>query len=75
MDKTGFFQESPGQNSATRLIFVIGSIWAMGMSVYFAFNGTEPATILAFFAGAEGSMAGLKLGQKVMEGKNGNNQK
>jgi hypothetical protein len=65
----GFFQEKAGENSATRLIFVIGSIWAMGMSVYFAVHGTDPAVILAFFAGTEGSMAGLKLGQKAMEKK------
>lgn len=66
---TGIFQESDGVQSSTRLIFVIGSIWAMAMSTYFAIHGTEPAVILAFFAGTEGSLTGLKLGQKIMENK------
>lgn len=67
--KTGYFDEAPGVKSANRLIFVFGSFWNILLSTYFALKGIEPSVILAFFAGIEGTLTGLKLGQKYMEKK------
>ena len=66
---TGFFQEKAGENSATRLIFVIGSIWTMGMCIYFALHGTEPAVILAFFAGSSPQLITNCINKKRRMGK------
>lgn len=57
------------KGSSTRLIFVFGSFWAMALCTLFAFKDVEPLTILAVFSGLEGTLIGLKLGQKHQEGK------
>ncbi len=67
--KVGFFEDSDGVKSSTRMIFVFGSFWNILLSTYFAFKGVEPTAILAFFAGIEGTLTGLKLGQKYIEKK------
>lgn len=58
-----------GENgSSTRLIFVIGSFWAMALTSYLAIGRTiDPAVLLAFYAGIQGTLIGLKLGQKQQE--------
>jgi hypothetical protein len=66
---TGTFQESEGVSSSNRLIFVIGSIWAMAICTYLTIKGIEPGIMLATFSGLEGVFIGLKLGQKAMENK------
>ena len=65
----GFFQDGTGAKSANRLIFVIGSIFTMGMCIYFAATGNSPAMVLAYLAGSQGSFTAMKLGQKSMETK------
>jgi len=67
--KTGFLEESGGNKSANRLVFVVGSFWNFLLCSYFALQSVDPTTILAVFAGIEGALTGLKLGQKVMEKK------
>ena len=33
-NKINFWEESPGNQSANRLIFILGSAWLMGISTY-----------------------------------------
>jgi len=68
--KIGFLQEAEGVGSATRMIFVFGSFWNMILCSYLALTGTEPAVLLATFAGIEGSLGALKIGQKIYGEKN-----
>ena len=64
-----FYEESEGQTSANRLIFVIGSFWVMLMCSIFAIKGIEINSIATFFAETFVPLAGLKVGQKFFEGK------
>ena len=66
-DKIGFMSENSGQKSMTRIIFMVGSVWSMGLTTYLAMTGTEPGVLLAVFGTLQGSYIGLKLGQKPME--------
>jgi len=67
--KIGFLEESEGVRSATRLIFVIGSFWAMVLCSYLAINGLVWTAILSLFSGIIGVLGGIKLGQRAMEDK------
>jgi hypothetical protein len=68
-NKIGFFEETPGQESSLRLIFVAGSLWAMALVSYLAWKGVPWEGLLATFTGMMATMGGLKLGQKSMEAK------
>jgi hypothetical protein len=74
-DKIGYTETSHGNKSATRLIFLIGSLWNMLMTTYLVYIRIEPAMCLAFFSGIEAVLIGLKLGQKPMENKINNKDK
>ena len=65
----GFLNEDNGQRSMTRIIFFIGSIWAMALTTFLAVTGTEPGILIAVFGSLQGTYVGLKLGQKPMEEK------
>jgi hypothetical protein len=65
--KLGFLREVGGGYSSTRLIFVIGSIWAMGLTTYMAIKEASVPSLIALFSALEGVWVGLKLGQKPME--------
>ena len=65
----GLITEDNGQKSITRIIFLIGSIWAMALTTYLALSGTEPGILIAVFGSLQGTYVGLKLGQKPMEQK------
>ena len=73
MDKTGFFEEAPGDRSANRLIFIIGYFWLMATTTMIillkSFKGLEVGwtEITVYFSTIAGILAGLKLGQKAME--------
>ena len=68
--KIGFADEAPNQRSATRLIFIIGSIWVMCLCTYLAItNKATNGEIIALFGSIEGVLAGTKLLQKGMENK------
>ena len=68
--KIGFFEESEGVRSSTRLVFVIGSFWAMILCSYLAiFCGLAWTGILALFSGLVGTLGGIKLGQSGIESK------
>jgi len=64
-----FLSEATGGFSSARLIFIIGSIWTMGMTTLLAIQGAEPMLLVAFFGPTEAVWVGLKLGQKPMEEK------
>lgn len=64
-----FLKERNGQSSSTRLVFFIGSLWAMTMTTYLAFNGADIGSLIAFFSAVMGVFVGLKLGQKGIEEK------
>ena len=61
--------EDSGKKSMTRVVFLIGSIWAMVLTSYLAVTGTEPGILIAVFGSLQGTYVGLKLGQKPMEAK------
>jgi len=65
----GLITEDNGQKSITRIIFLIGSLWAMALTTYLALSGTEPGILIAVFGSLQGTYVGLKLGQKPMEQK------
>lgn len=70
---TEFLNESgTGQKSSTRIMFVIGLIYAMIFTACYTFI-SEPmpdvASIIALFTAMSGIFVGLKLGQKPMETK------
>jgi len=67
--KIGFLQEEEGVFSVNRLIFMVGSFWTMALVTYFALTGSSTGEVLAVFAGMQGTLIGLKLGQKAMETK------
>jgi len=68
--KLGFFTDANGEHSSTRLIFVIGSVWNMGLCSYLVIFGEIGAgALVATFSAIEGVWVGLKLGQKPMETK------
>ncbi len=72
MAKTYFWEESPGNQSANRLIFIIGSFWAMALTTVLAIKfKKEVVDLIALFSALEGLLIGLKVGQKAMENKNG----
>lgn len=65
----GILREEDGSLSSTRLVFVIGSVWNMGLCTYLVLNGIEAGALVATFSALQGVFVGLKLGQKPMEGK------
>lgn len=64
-----FFKDKSGQLSSTRLIFIIGSFWNLVISTVLILTGKEPVTVLAFFSGIQGVLAGTKIVQKAQENK------
>jgi hypothetical protein len=63
----GFLNENNGQRSMTRVVFLVGSVWAMALTTFLAVTGTEPGILIAVFGSLQGTYVGLKLGQKPME--------
>ena len=73
MDKTGFLEESPGNKSANRLIFVYGFFWLMAISTFIiilkAFYKLEVSwgDMAMVFGTISGVLTALKVGQKAIE--------
>jgi hypothetical protein len=75
-DHIGFFQESPNNNSISRVAFFVGIIWSMLFVTIFAFAMKLPiGEVIALFGGLSGPFFALKLIQKPMEVKDDNPQK
>jgi hypothetical protein len=65
---TEFLETGPGNKSATRLMFVIGIIWAIIYTTVFSFFAKlGVGEIVALFGGISGPFFALKLIQKPME--------
>jgi len=66
---TGYTEVTPGNRSANRLIFLIGSFWNMLLTTFVIIhNHADLVIALAFWSGIQGVLVGQKLGQKAMEG-------
>jgi hypothetical protein len=61
LNKTGFFEESPGVRSGTRLIFITGAYWIMAIAAYMCYtkSGT-PIEIGAFLTTGLAALGGVK---------------
>jgi len=71
MGTIGFFQESPGNNSITRVVFFIGCIWAMALSTIFIFTRiVTVGEVVALISGNIAPFLAMKLIQKPMENSN-----
>lgn len=58
--KIGFFEESEGVRSSTRLIFVFGCFWALAVGSFFAYKGIPPIEIGGFIASVVAVFGGVK---------------
>lgn len=66
--KTGFLEESPGNRSITRLIFLIGMLWLMWLcSVALLKCHATLIEIGTLFTMVAGVLAGLKIWQNNQE--------
>lgn len=65
-----YLKEDNGQNSSTRLMFVIGMSWAMVTSSLFTYMfAWTAAEFILVFTTISGTFIGMKLGQKGIENK------
>ena len=71
----GYLEETPGQKSVNRLVFLIGFIWLMLLTAFIvylkAFQKLEVTwtELSLFFGGTATIFSGLKLGSKALENK------
>lgn len=67
----GFLQEKEGVNSINRVIFMAGSLLTFLLVIYYAtVRDASALDIVALFAGMQGTLGVMKLGQKAIEKKN-----
>lgn len=64
MAKIGFFEESEGVRSATRLIMIIGSLWALAAGSVMVWRGVDPVSVAMFIGGT----FAVFMGGKVVSG-------
>jgi hypothetical protein len=62
--KTGFFEESEGVRSVTRLIMVVGCLWALAAASVLVWRGTAPFDVATFVT----MVVGVFMGGKVLQG-------
>jgi hypothetical protein len=68
--KIGYLETAPGNKSVTRLIFLLGIVWAIAFTTVFAIlTKLGVGEIVALFGGLSGPFFALKLIQKPMEEK------
>jgi hypothetical protein len=63
MKTVGFFEESEGIKSSTRLIFIIGSLWAIIMGTFllcFSKTPQPPMEVAGFVAAVVGTFGAIK---------------
>ena len=68
-NKTGFFSESPGTRSLTRLITFIWAMWAVGLSGWVYFHQSDWAGAIAVFTAISAIAGVTKVSQKAIENK------
>lgn len=65
-----FWEENENEQSSTRLVFIVGSAWLMGVTTYLATKPeTTPMELATFFTLIFAALAGSKLVQKGQEAK------
>ena len=65
-----YLKENNGQNSSTRLMFIIGLSWAMISSSIFTYMFEwSAAEFILVFTTISGTFIGMKLGAKGIENK------
>lgn len=67
MANTGYLQDGIGNNSVTRVMFVVIIIYSMFMTTAVWFATKDYVASLAMFSAITGLAITLKLGQKSME--------
>jgi len=68
--KANYLQSAAGNNSSTRLMFVIGLCWSILFTTAGAFMlKWTPGECIAVFTATSAVFVALKLGQKPMENK------
>ncbi len=67
MKKVGFFEESEGHKSSNRLIFIVGSFYAMFMGAWVFAVTHDFAALIATVPALAAVFMGGKLIQKRME--------
>jgi hypothetical protein len=61
LNKTGFFEESPGVKSGTRLVYITGAYWIMAMATYMCYTKAgSPVEIGAFLTTGLAALGGVK---------------
>jgi hypothetical protein len=68
-NKIGFFEEAPGQRSSNRLIFIVGSFYAMAMGAWVFATTADYLALIATVTGIASIFIGGKLIQKSQENK------
>ena len=68
MKKIKFWEEDVNVQSATRLVFIVGAFYAMGMGYLVWEAKQDYVATLAMFSGIFTLVGALKLVQKPMEG-------
>lgn len=69
MEKTGYTEERPGVRSSTRLIFVIGSLAALGFTGIMVWRGIAPIDCGTFLAMGMAAIGGTKVAGAMTEKK------
>ncbi len=71
LNRTGFLQEGPGQNSSTRLMFVIGCLSVIAMAGYMCYkmNPIDPIQVGTFIVTGIAAFGGVKVFGTRNEGK------
>jgi hypothetical protein len=67
--KTGFFEESQGVKSSTRLIFVVGSVAVLAMTGIMVYRGVAPIDAGTFLTMTIAALGGTKVAGAVAEKK------
>jgi len=67
MEKNGYLQDGMGNNSVTRVMFVIIILYAMVMTTCVYFHAYDYVAALSMFSAITGLAITLKLGQKSLE--------
>lgn len=71
-NKTGFFEEAPGKQSITRVVFAFLMGYSAVASAYMFMTADEYGAGIAVFSAIAGVATGLKLIQKESERKERN---
>jgi hypothetical protein len=64
--KIGFFEESEGVRSASRLIMILGCLWTMGAGTVMVLHKIDPVQITFFIGGCVAVFMGGKVANSAL---------